>query len=44
VMDVAAFDGPHRFKTVQCRFGCSQGSKALAVSEQPFQSRMVAFD
>ena len=44
VMDVAVLDGSDGFDAAQCRFGGSQGTKALVVSEEPFGGRMIAFD
>ncbi len=44
VMNMAAFDGSDGFYPCEGRFGWSQRSQALAVSEQPFHRGMVAFD
>ncbi len=43
-MDVTKFDGWHCLVTVQDRFGGPQGSKALTVSEQPFQSLIITLN
>ena len=44
LMDVAAFDCPYRFDTAQGRLCRSEGSKALAVSKEPFDDGVIAFD
>ena len=44
VVDVTSFDCSDGFDAAQRRFGGSQGTKALVVSEEPFGGRMIAFD
>ena len=44
VMDVASFDGSDRPNPARDRLGCSQVSKTLAVSDEPFCYGVVAFD
>jgi len=43
-LDVTALDPSDGFDAAQCRFGGSQGTKTLVVSDEPFRGRMIAFD
>ena len=44
VVDVAAFDGSDRFYAAQGCLGCSQGSKALTIAQQPLHRGVIALD
>jgi len=44
VVDVTLLDRPDGFDAAQRRFGGSQGTKALLISKEPFDGRMVALD
>lgn len=41
VLDVTAFDGWDRLNPAEGCFGSSQGSEALAITEQPFHGRVI---